>query len=205
MGLRSNRREKAEKPQAVPKLPRKLHVDTQRGESVLAAAQEDGTGSWVVLTTYRIVVLASDGSQQMERPWHDVGTGAWDPESGTMSLTWIGSDRAVQWQMRTQTGPGRIPEVFRERVSASVVRAREVKLGPRRRARVSVRAVLSTRELIDQVTWGRGSSSADAELAAEVEQARAEVRAEVGLPPTDSLPEQGCAPESGEIARTNDA
>ncbi|MGB3185138.1 MAG: hypothetical protein WBB15_04655 [Ornithinimicrobium sp.] len=166
----------------MPRLPREMNVETQRGETVLAAAQEDGAGSWVVLTTYRIVVLGSDGTQHLERPWHDVSTGAWDPESGTLSVTWIGSDRAVQWSMRTQSGPGRIPEVFRERVSASVVRTREVKLGPKRSARVSVRAVMSTRELIDQVAWGRGSSSADTELAGEVERARSEVRAEVGLP-----------------------
>lgn len=172
---------RGEKAQAVPKLPREIDVATQRGESVLAAAQEDDAGSWVVLTTYRILVLGSDGTQHLERPWHDVSTGAWEPESGTLSLTWIGSHRAVQWSMRTRTGPGRIPDVFRERVSASVVRAREVKLGPRRSARVSVRAVLSTRELVDQVAWGLGSSSADTELAAEVERARSEVRAEVGL------------------------
>ncbi|MGB5952872.1 MAG: hypothetical protein WBG57_10235 [Ornithinimicrobium sp.] len=182
MGLLS-RRKQGEKPQAVPKLPREISVATQRGESVLAAAAEDGTQAWMVLTTYRLLVLGPDSTVQVDRPWHQVGTGAWDPESGTLSLTWIDSNRAVQWSMRTETGPGRIPEVFRERVSASVVRAREIKLGPQRSARVTVRMVLSTRELVDQVSWGRGSSNADQELAAEVDRARAEVRAEVGLPP----------------------
>jgi hypothetical protein len=76
--------------------------------------------------------------------------------------------------------------VFRERVSASVVQVREVSLGSKRTARVSVRSVLDTRELVDQVILGRGSSAMDAELAAEVAQVRAEVRASVGLPPASA-------------------
>jgi len=150
---------------------------------VLAVAQDDTSGDWLVLTTFRLLVLDDADGVRLERPWHEVATGTWDPESGTLSLSWVGSARATQWLLLRSTGPGRIPQVFRERVSASVVQVREVSLDKRRTARVSVRSVLETRELIDQVVLGPDSSPADAELAAEVGRVRAEVRAAVGLPP----------------------
>jgi hypothetical protein len=177
---------KSERAEGPPRLPDGLHVSTRRGESVLAAAQDDASGQWLALTTYRVVVLAAAGEVGLERPWHEVATGTWEPESSTLSLSWVGSERAVQWVLRRRTGPGRVPQVFRERVSASVVQVREVSLGSKRTARVSVRSVLDTRELVDQVILGRGSSAMDAELAAEVAQVRAEVRASVGLPPASA-------------------
>ncbi|MGB3830186.1 MAG: hypothetical protein WA962_15590 [Ornithinimicrobium sp.] len=161
-----------------------MTVATQRGESVLAAAQDDLTHAWVALTTYRVVVLSPEGEVQLDRPWHEVDTGAWDPDSAILSLSWVGGTSSLQWRMRTLTGPGRMPAVFRDRVSASVVQVREVKLSPRRTARVSIRAVLSTRELVDQVSFGRGARTADPELVSEVGRVQQEARAEVGLPPS---------------------
>lgn len=164
-------------------LPEDMHLRLDRGERTLAVAQDDLTGSWVALTTYRIVVLSHTGDVQVDRPWHDVDTGAWDPDSYTLSLSWVGGSRGLQWQVRTRTGPGRLPEVFWERVQASVVLMREVDLGQRRSARVSIRKVLSTRELVDQVLPGRGARGEDRELAAAVEATRRDLRDQVGLPP----------------------
>ncbi|HKJ11603.1 MAG TPA: hypothetical protein VJ976_04335 [Ornithinimicrobium sp.] len=172
-----------QRPEGPAKLPTDIRLSLQRGESVLAAAQDDTSPEWLVLTTFRVLVVVEAGTVGMERGWHEVATGAWDPESATLSLSWVGGVRAMQWVLGTRTGPGRVPQVLRERVSASVVQAREVSVGPRRTARVSVRSVLRTRELIDQVVWGPGSSPTDAELVAEVEKVRAEVRTAVGLPP----------------------
>lgn len=164
-------------------LPPGLSPELGRKERRLAVAQDDHTGDWIVLTSFRIVVLAEDGTVQVDRPWHDVDTGAWDPDTFTLGLSWVGSTRGLQWQVRRRTGPGRIPEVFRERVSASVVLVREVDLGPRRSARVTIRKVLSSRELVDQVLLGRGAHRQDGELAAAVEEARRGLRDQVGLPP----------------------
>lgn len=168
------------------RLPASMAVATQRGESVLAAAQDDLTHAWVALTTHRMVILTSEGGLLLERPWHEVDTGAWSPDAATLSVSFVGGTTALQWRLKTSTGPGRIPQVFRERVSASVVQVREVKMGSRRSARVSVRAVLSNGELIDQVVFGRGVRAGDSELNAEVERVRQEVRAAVGLPPHDT-------------------
>lgn len=168
------------------RLPASMVVATQRGESVLAAAQDDITHAWVALTTHRLVVLTNEGGLLVDRAWHEVDTGAWSPDAATLSVSFVGGTTALQWLLKTSTGPGRIPQVFRERVSASVVQVREVKMGARRSARVSVRAVLSTGELIDQVVLGRGVRAGDSELTAEVEKVRQEVRAAVGLSPHDT-------------------
>jgi hypothetical protein len=164
-------------------LPDGLSVPTRRGEHVLAAAQDDLTGAWVALTTYRVLTLTEDGEVAVDRPWHEVDTGAWDPDSSTLSLSWVGGTRGLQWQLRQRTGPGTIPQVFRDRVSASVVLVREIDLGPRRTARVSIRSVLGTRELVDQVLRGRGVRGDDRELEREIERSRRELREQVGLPP----------------------
>lgn len=165
------------------RLPDGLSVPTRRGEQVLAVAQDDLTGVWMTLTAYRVMTLTQDGAVEVDRPWHEVDTGAWEPDSSTLSLSWVGGGRGLQWQLRERTGPGAVPQAFRDRVSASVVLVREIDLGPRRTARVSIRAVLGTRELVDQVLRGRGVRGDDRELEREIERCRRDLREQVGLPP----------------------
>lgn len=164
-------------------IPREARPDLARGEQVLAVAQEDGGGHWLVLTTYRLLERTAAGDTVLERPWHEVDTGAWDPDLWVLSVSFVDALGGRQWQLQSQTGPGMVPQVFRERTQASVVLTRSLDLGRRRTARVSVRKVLATRELVEQVIWGRGASQDDAELAALVHAARFEVRDQVGLPP----------------------
>ncbi len=165
------------------RLPDGLTVPTRRGEQVLAQAQDDLTGMWVVLTTYRLLTLTEGGELALDRPWHEVDTGGWDPDSATLSVSWVGGTRGLQWQLRQRTGEGGVPQVFRDRVSASVVLVRKVDLGARRTARVSIREVLGTRELVDQVLRGRGARADDRELEREIERCRRGLREQVGLPP----------------------
>lgn len=167
----------------VPELPAQCQPELTRGEKVLASAQEDNTGVWIVLTTYRILTMAENGDVQVNREWHEVDTGSWDPDTFTLSASWIDSVRGLQWQLRKVTGPGRIPEVFRERVSASVILVREVNLGSKRTARITIRKILATRELIDQVILGRAAHGVDPELAAATEEIRQELRGQAGLSP----------------------
>ncbi len=165
------------------RLPEGMTVPTRRGEQALAQAQDDLTGVWIVLTTYRLLTLTEGGDLALDRPWHEVDTGAWDPESATLSLSWVGSTRGLQWQLRQRTGEGGVPQVFRDRVSASVVLVRRVDLGPRRTVRVTIREILGTRELVDQVLRGRGAQADDRELEREIERCRRDLREQVGLPP----------------------
>lgn len=162
-------------------------VAPERREHVLAGAQDDDTQEWVVITTWRLVVVDESGIGGhrvcLDRPWYDVDTGAWDPDTGVLSITWVDGARAGQWRLRTRTGPGLVPVSFRERVQSSVVLTKAVDLGPRRGARVVIRTDHRTRDLVEQVIRGRGTRADDAELAAAVLAARIELRDQVGMQP----------------------
>lgn len=163
-----------------------------RGERVLAAARTE-LHTWLVVTTWRLLEIdgpAASGEAtvdprgapvvRVDRPWLDVDQGGWQPEPGQLSAVWVGG-RSSSWTVPGD--PGRLPEAFRDRVSASVVLAREVDLGPRRRSRVVIRQRLDTRELVEQVLPGKGVRADDEELAASVARARADLRDQVGMPP----------------------
>ncbi len=164
-------------------VPRVALPDLGRGEQVLATAREDAGGRWLVLTTWRLLERAEDGTTLLERPWHEVDTGSWNPDTWVLSVLFVDGLHGRQWQLQRLTGPGRVPEVFRDRTTASVVLTRAVDLGRRRTARVSVRTVLRTRELTEQVLLGRGSRADDVELSTEVEKARRELREQAGMEP----------------------
>ncbi|PZU43251.1 MAG: hypothetical protein DI571_09550 [Arsenicicoccus sp.] len=174
----------APKPERDPgDLPDAVRPTLARGEQVLASAQEDGTGHWLLLTTFRLLEVADTGDVLLERPWHEVDTGAWDPDLWALAVTFVDQLGGRQWVLQRRTGPGMVPQVFRERTSATVVLMRAVDLGPRRTARVTIRKVLLTRELVEQVLWGRGPGESDPELAAAVHAVRVDLRDQVGLPP----------------------
>lgn len=153
-----------------------------RREQVLAAARDDDTGHWVLVTTWRLVVVEPEGRVRSARAWHEVDTGAWDLETGVLSITWVDGTRAGQWRLRQRTGPGLVPVALRERVQSSVVLTRHLDLGPRRNARVVIRTDHESRELLEQVVRGRGVAADDPELEAEILAARAQLRDQVGLP-----------------------
>lgn len=154
-----------------------------RGEQVHATAREDDGGHWLVLTTWRLLERTPEGETVLERPWHEVDTGSWDPDLWTLSVIFVDGKEPRRWRMQTLTGPGEVPETFRDRTTASVVLTRAVDLGRRRTARVTVRKVLQTRDLREQVILGRGASVQDKDLAALVLAARQELRDQTGMPP----------------------
>lgn len=163
-------------------IPRAARPDLARGEQVLACAQEDDHGHWLVLTTLRLLERTEEGGTVLERPWHEVDTGRWDPDAWVLSVSFVDALATRQWTFKRCTGPGQVPLVLRERTQASVVLMQEVTLGSGRRARVCLREDLATRELLDQVILARGASPTDTALAAEIEQVRRRLRAEVGAP-----------------------
>lgn len=152
-------------------------------ERVIAAAPDLTTGAWVCVTTWRLVVVTVDATVALDRPWHEVDAGAWDPDAGLLTVSWVGRGRATQFRFADEAPGDRLPGAFRDRVSASVVLTTTVDLGPRRTSRVVIRTDLASRELLEQVLPGRGSSSTDAELAEAVAVARADLRDQVGMPP----------------------
>lgn len=165
-------------------VPQGARAQLGRGEQLLASAQEDAAGHWLLLTTWRLLERTEDGQTLLERAWHEVDTGAWNPETWVLAASFVDGQEGRQWSLRRLTGPGMVPEVFRERTSASVVLTRIVDLGPRRSARVTVRNDLRTRELVEQVLLGRGSRPDDEALKQQVLLARQELRGQVGMDPT---------------------
>lgn len=164
-------------------VPADARVRLAGGERLLASAQEDGQGHWLLLTTWRLLERTEDGRTLLERPWHEVDAGAWNPDTWALAVSFVDGSHGRQWVLRERSGPGSVPKVFWERTTASVVLTRAVELGPRRRARVTVRSDLRTRALLEQVLLGRGASREDRELMRQVHLARQELRGQVGLDP----------------------
>jgi len=161
-----------------------------KGERVLAFGVDDNTGRYVVATTYALAVVipaaetsagvTSTAERALRRPWLFVDAGAWEPETGTMSVTWTDGARGVQWSFRDQATL--LPETLRERVQASVVIGTRLVLGDRRSGRVAIRQDFETRELVPQTILGRYTRADDPEVKAHVEAALAHLSDQVGLP-----------------------
>lgn len=150
-----------------------------RGEQILAAAKDDNTQAWVAATTYRFVVC--NGERILaEHEWYDVDAGQWDPDSWTLTVTWVDGGRAGQYTFREQDT--RVPETFHERVQASVVLAAPLDLpGPRRSGRVVIRKDLRDGRLIEQTVLGRLTPADDPAVRARIDQLIAQLRDQVGL------------------------
>lgn len=150
-----------------------------RGEQVLSAAKDDNSQAWVVATTYRFVVC--NGERILaEHEWYDVDAGQWEPDSWTLTVTWVDGGRAGQYTFREQDT--RVPETFHERVQASVVLAAPLDLpGPRRSGRVVIRKDLRDGRLIEQTVLGRLTPADDPAVRARIDQLIAQLRDQVGL------------------------
>lgn len=94
------------------------------------------------------------GDAWHDQPWQDVDRGGWD--EATSTLTW--RDASGRRFGVPLTDPGRIPEVFNERVSASIVLQRVIDLPGRHRAVVSLRRDLGAAD--NSLIW-RVTSDAD--------------------------------------------
>lgn len=150
-----------------------------RGEKVLADATDDNTGATVLATSYRIVAVR-DGAVTLDRAWSQVDSGHFDPDTWTLTLTWVDRARPVQFTFRGQASS--LPEVVHERVQASVVLAESLGLtGPRRNGRVVIRKDLRTRDLSVQTVLGRGTPADDPEVRAAIARVTAQLKDRVGL------------------------
>ncbi len=149
-------------------------VRLERGERVLATARAKGEVTLVV-TSQRF--LATGGDLVEGGPWHLVDAGRWDPEAGTLTVTWVDERPDATWEVDS---PGGMPDAFRERVQASVVLVEQVSLDRSRRARVVLRKDLGTGRLLAQTIIGRGCDPRDPQLLAATEEVAARLAEQVG-------------------------
>ena len=149
-------------------------LTTLAGERVLATAAT-ADEEVVVITTQRLVVPGGDLDEG--RPWLLVVRGCWDPDTDVLSVTWVDGSPAGRWRL---TRPGGVPDLFRERVQASIVLVEEVALDRTRRARVVLRRDLASDVVLAQTIVGRGCDPDDPELVAATEAVADRLAEQVG-------------------------
>ena len=163
-----------------PQLPAEVlqRLGLPPGERVLASAVDQLSGVHVVATNWHLTVVSAQGDATA-RPWHLVDAGHWDPETWTLSVTWIESRRPWQWTFGPQDT--RLPETFHERVRASSVLSEGVPQQGRGTRRGVARRDLRTDELLTQTVLGRNTRADDPQVQDAVARTTAYVRDAVGL------------------------
>ncbi len=155
---------------------RRPDVPIAAGEKVLAWAT--GVGGDVVAGTRDAVYVAG-----VRVPWEQVEAADWDVDTAVLRISEVGRWGDVRPEhVLTLQDPGRLLELVRERVTATVVLQRHVPVRGRRGVRVIARRAPGGAR---QVTWlyeyDAGIDPADPDVRAAAEAALAQARDEVGL------------------------
>lgn len=147
------------------------------GEQLLTWAEDEQSGSHVVVTTHHLAVVDPDWQLVWERPWHEVDTATWHPDSDQLTVLWVDGSQPAQWTIHESA---LFKQALRERVQASVVLSDEFHTDSRRRVRVVIRQDLASGRLLEQMIAGRGTDLRDPEVRAEAEKRLRVLRSEVG-------------------------
>lgn len=142
----------------------------ERGERVLASAS--GPANQIVATDRRLIL------PQASVPWDQIERASWDGDEETLYVTELTpTGRSVQHTVAI-TEPGRLVDVVRELVTASVVIIRRVQIDGPQGVRVTGR-----RQPGGDLTWiaalDPGLDAANPEIRTKIDAAVASVRAEV--------------------------
>lgn len=103
-------------------------ADLRAGERVLAATAYSAPepGGWLLGTRLALLALPAEG-EVARTPWEQVHDAGWDLETGVLTVSEVGEYGAQRPVRRfTIDEPGRVLELVRERVSASLVMQRRV-------------------------------------------------------------------------------
>jgi hypothetical protein len=159
----------------------RVPVGVAPGERVLAWCRAaDGT---VLAGTRDALHLVPDGASTTRIPWEDVEAAGWDVDAELLRVSEVGS-----WgEQRPEHAfaidePGRLVELVRERVTASVVLQRHVPVTGRRGLRVIARrAPRGDRPIRWVYEYDAGVDPDDPRVQEVAAHALAEARDEVGL------------------------
>ena len=155
-------------------------VTVPRGEKVLAMTT--ATDGAVLAGTRDAFYVVRDGETRRV-PWEQVEAANWDRDTDTFRLSEVGSwgeERPVH--TATLTDPGRLLELVRERVTASVLLVRHVPLEGRRGLRVIARrSPAGDRGVRWLYEYDAGIDPGDPVVRLAAENALADARSEVGL------------------------
>ena len=146
----------------------------QHRERVLAAAQL-ADGSWAAATPTALLMHG----RRLE--WLLTTYAAWDNDATTLRVDELAAaDGTPHTHELVIDEPGQLPEVVHERVTASIVASRHVRLDGRAGVRVVARRVPGQQELVFQVVVDRGLDPAHPQVRAAGEAAMADFRRELG-------------------------
>ena len=145
-----------------------------------SAATDDGT----VMAGTRDAFYVAAGDEVRRVPWEQVEAADWDRDTDTFRLSEVGSwgeQRPVHTAVLAE--PGRLLELVRERVTASVVLQRHVMVSARRGLRVIARRAPSGAGGVQWVyEYDEGVDPDDPAVRALARDALETMRHEVGLP-----------------------
>lgn len=155
------------------------------GERVLAsAATDDGTVLAGTRDAFYVARTGSGADETRRVPWEQVEAADWDRDTDTFRLSEVGTwgeERPVHSAVLTE--PGRLLELVRERVTASVVLQRHVVVSGRRGLRVIARRAPSGSGGVHWVyEYDEGLDPDDPAVREAARATLRTMRSEVGLP-----------------------
>lgn len=151
-------------------------LEVAPGERLLAwASPPDGPDGTAVGGTRDALYLPH------RLPWEEVATAEWDADEEVLRVVEVGTFGQPQPVHRLRLAePGRLLQLVRERVTASIVVQRHVPVSTRREVRVLGRRSPRGGEIAWFVEYDAGLDPADPTVREVVEQALATARADVG-------------------------
>lgn len=161
-------------------------VRVERGEKLLADAVAEEAhlgGTRDALYVVRRLGTALALEETLRIPWEDVQAADWDAETNTLRVSEVGTWGEQRTEhVFTLPEPGRLLELVRERVTASVVLQRHVPISGRRGLRVIARrAPRGDRPISWIYEFDAGIDPDDPAVRQAAEDALAAARADVGL------------------------
>lgn len=159
-------------------------VKLNPGERVLAWASiaADGAADAIrVLATDRCLRVLTDPPQTLTSLfWHDIVHAVWEADASTLIVEASGADGRVSTERFSLDPAGAVPEVVRERVSASIIMVRHVPLDGPRGARLVARRVHGTSDIVWQVHPDAGIQLQHSDYRQTVQRQLAELRRSLG-------------------------
>lgn len=146
-------------------------VGVPEGERVLAAAR-DAAGGWLVATTHALHGLAGGAPHRLE--WHRIARATW--EEGVLDVR-VPRELPLRWRVDV---PGRVPDVVRDRVTASIVIDTHARLVGRAGVRIVGRRRPGAEEPDWTLTFDQGLDPADPQVRALADAALADLRRQLG-------------------------
>jgi hypothetical protein len=161
-------------------------IRVERGEKLLADAVAEGAhlgGTRDALYVVRGLGTALALEETVRIPWEDVQAADWDADTSTLRISEVGTwGEPRPEHVFTMAEPGRLLELIRERVTASVVLQRHVSIDGRRGLRVIARrAPRGDRPITWIYEFDAGVDPDDPAVRRAAEEALAAAQADVGL------------------------